>query len=339
MIRFLQRNFLIVTLLLLSVGCKQKTTHGNFNLNLQAYQDPAVREVTEKLAINPDNSDLYFRRGLLLHRIGADTLAIKDFKEAIHCDSSKAEYYSAIGDLMFEHKDISGSFPFLKKAIDLNPKDPTAHLKVAKLLLFLKDYKQAFYEINIVLRQNSMVPEGYFLKGMIYKDMKDTTRALSSFLTTVQVDPNYKDALQQLGLIYGARNDSTALKYFENAFRADTTDVFPLYSIGKFFQDHNQFERAKKEYTNCVLHDPNFSDAYFNIGWILMHQDSLEKAWRHFDIVTRIEPTAADAYYNRGLCSEMMNRNKEALEDYNQALVFDKNYKEAQNAVKRLSGK
>jgi tetratricopeptide (TPR) repeat protein len=140
-------------------------------------------------------------------------------------------------------------------------------------------------------------------------------------------------------LIYSARNDSTALKYFDNAFRADTSDVFPLYSKGKFFQDHNQYERAKKEYTNCVLRDPNFSDAYFNIGWILMHQDSLEKARRHFDIVTRIEPTAADAYYHRGVCSEMMSRNKEALEDYKQALMFDKDYVEAQNGIKRLSGK
>lgn len=339
MIHFLKRNFLIVSLLVLAVGCKQKTARGNFNLNLPAYQDPAIKEVTQKLEGNPDNGDLYFRRGLLLHRNGEDTLAILDFKEAIHCDSTNAEYYSSVGDLLFEHKDINGSLPFLKKAIELNPKDPTAHLKVAKLLLFLKDYKQAFYEINIVLRQNSMVPEAYFLKGMIYKDLKDTTRSLSSFLTAVQVDPNNKDALQQLGLIYSARNDSTALRYFENAYRVDTGDVFPLYSKGMFFQDHKQFEKAKKEYTNCVLHDPNFSDAYFSIGWILMQQDSLEKAWRHFDIVTRIEPSAADAYYNRGLCSEMMNRNKEALEDYKQALVFNKNYQEAQNAVKRLSGK
>ncbi len=312
---------------------------GNFNLNLPAYQDPAIKEICQKIEVSPEDANLYFKRGLLLHRINEDTLALKDFMEAVKYDSSNAAYYSAVGDLMFEHKDINGSLPYLKKAIDINPKDPTAHLKVAKLLLFIKDYKQAFYEINIVLKQNSMVPEGYFLKGMIYKDMKDTTRSLSSFLTAVQVDPNYKEALQQLGLIYSSRNDSTALKYFENAFRSDTSDVFPLYSKGKFFQDHNKLEQAKKEYTNCVLHDPNFSDAYFNIGWILMHQDSLEKAWRHFDIVTRIETTAADAYYNRGLCSEMMNRNKEALEDYKQALVFNKNYAEAQTAIKRLSGK
>src|SRR5690606_19393220 len=105
------------------------------------------------------------------------------FQQAASLDSTKAEYFSAVGDLMFEHKDISGSLPWIEKAVSLNPKDPQARLKIAKLFVFIKEYPKAFSEINTVLRQNAMNPEGYFLKGIIYKDLKDTSKAISSFQT------------------------------------------------------------------------------------------------------------------------------------------------------------
>ncbi len=327
---------LFLFLLLLLSSCKNNNKIGITEDN-PIFNEPVLKEITTQIHQNPEDASLYFKRGIILKSIGVDTLALKDFNNAIKLDSTKANYFSMLGDLLFEHKDVSGSLPYLLKAIKLNPKDPTAHLKVAKLNIFLKDYTKAFAEINIVLRQNTMMPEGYFLKGMIYKDLSDTTKAMSSFLTAVQVDPTYKDAIFQLGLMMSQKKDSTALKYFDNAFKADSTDVYPLYAKGMFYQNIERFEQAKSVYTNCILHEPNFSDAYFNIGWILMQQDSFEKAARHFDIVAKLEPTDASAYYNKGLCYELMNQKSKALEEYKQAIVFDKNYKEAKEGIQRLS--
>ncbi len=302
----------------------------------EIFLHPNLKELTEQIRKNPENAKLYFQRGQTLKRLREDSLALDDFKIAASLDSTKAEYFSAIGDLMFEHKDISGSVPWLQKAIDLNPNDARAQLKLAKMLIFIKEYPKAFTTINNVLKNDVYNPEGYFLKGMIYKDIKDTSKAISSFQTALNVMPDYKDAAIQLGQIYAAQGDPIAIQYYNNAFRMDTTDVFPIYAQGVFYHQQNNPEMAKNQYKECIRRDHQYADAYYNIGFLYLDQDSVENAWRHFDLLTRISPADPEAYYNRGICYQMMGKTQEAIDDFEQALVFDKDYAEAKEALKAI---
>jgi len=333
-----KRLFPIVLYMLLLAACKNKQG-GTDNNNDPVFKLPAIKNITEQINAEPKNAALYFERGNLLHKVEKDSLALSDYKKAGSLDSTKAEYFSAIGDLMFEHKDISGSVPWIQKAIKLNPDDIKAHLKMAKMFLFIKDYEKGFSEVNIVLRHDVYNPEAYFLKGMMYKEMKDSSKAISSFLTSVQVDPDYRASIIQLGQLYAMQKNPIALKYYDNAFKLDTTDVFPLYAKGVFYKDNNDYEKAKAAYKDAIIRDPQYADAYFNMGWVLIQQDSLEKAKHQYDYVTKIEPNNAVAYYNRGLCSEMMHNKQDAINDYKQALVFNSKYQDAMDGIKRLGGK
>ncbi|MEZ5018403.1 MAG: tetratricopeptide repeat protein [Flavipsychrobacter sp.] len=297
---------------------------------------PALKEVTQAINKNPEKAELYFERGAILDRMELDSLALLDYQKAISLDSTQADYYSTIGDMLFEHKDISGSVVWLKKALELNPSDTKAHLKIAKMFVYLEEYTSAFSEINTVLKQDVYNPEGYFLKGMIYKNLDDTMKSISSFQTAVQVDPEYRAAVEQLGLMYSKLGDPLALQYFDNAFRMDTLDVFPLYARGVFYQDLKEYAKAKEEYKNVIMHDRQYEDAYYNMGYILLQEDSIEKAWRQYDLLTNINPASPKAYYNRGVCYELKNDMEKAIADYQQALVFDENYANAKDALKRL---
>lgn len=326
---------LLATLLFYSCKEGKETGASSFpHLN-----NPMIDGVSAQIAQDPDNAALYFERGTLLHRIEEDSLALIDYKKAVTLDSSKSHYYSAIGDLLFEHKDITGSIDWLQKAIKLNPKDPKAHLKIAKMFIFIEDYNQAFNSINTVLRQDVYNPEAYVLKGIAYKHIKDTAKALSSFQTAINALPDYTEAIMQIASIYAARKDPMALTYYENAYRSDTTDVSPIYNAGLFHLNNGDIEAAKKQYTRAIMENKNYANAFFGMGFALMQQDSLEKARRQFDIVVGIDPTNTDAYYNRGLCAEMMGNKTEALADYEQTLQFDPEYKPAIEAKKRVGGK
>jgi tetratricopeptide (TPR) repeat protein len=301
--------------------------------------DPNLKKITDLIEKSPGNADFYFQRGRMLRKLQYDSLALKDFKKASSLDTNRADYYSAVGDLLFEKKDLNGSVEWIQKAIAKNPEDRKAHLKIAKVFLYIKQYQKAFGEINIVLRHNVYDPEAYFLKGMLYKDMKDTAKAISNFLTSVQVSPDYKDAIIQLGLLYSAKKDPVALKYFDNAFAVDTLDVFPIYAKGVYYQDNKDFAKAKEQYRECIIRNRHYADAYFNMGWILMQEDSIQKAWRQYDIVTKIDPTNPTAYYNRGVCSELMDSVKKAISDYRLAASLDTSYKSPREALKKLGVK
>jgi len=329
----------VILCLVLFVACKGNKKKTADNDNPVFKSDSRLAEATDQINNDPKNAKLYFHRGLMLEKMHQDTLALNDFKKAATFDSTNAEYVSAIGDLLFEHKDVTGSLVWIKKAIKLNPTDRKAHLKIAKLFMYINDYKEAFNEINIVLRGDVYDPEAYYLKGMVYKQLKDTVKAISSFQTSLQVAPDFRDAVMQLGLLYSAKKDPLALKYLDNAYRMDSTDVLPIFAKGVYYQNTNDYATAKDYYKKCIIHDNQFVDAYFNMGYILLQQDSVDKAYRQYDLVTKIDPTNPAGYYNRGLCSEIMNKKKEAVDDYRQALTLDSTYPSPHDALKRLGVK
>ena len=331
------KYFLLLAGLLLFFGCNNQSGKNVVAETDPVFQsDPRLKKLTEKITNTPGDAALYFQRGNLLHKMQFDSLALKDYRRATTLDTGKAEYYSAIGSLLFDNRDLTGSVDWFQKAIARDPNDKRAHLKIAKLFLYTRDYPKAFAEINIVLRKNVYDPEAYFLKGMLYKDMKDTAKAISTFQTAVQVAPDFRDAVLQLGIMYSAKNDPLALRYFDNAFKMDTTDVFPIFARGTYYQQNKDYVSAKQEYKRCILRDRHFADAYFNMGYLLMQDDSLEKAWRQYDYVTKIDPANPTGYYNRGVCSEMMDSMKSAVADYHRAASLDTGYKSPREALKRL---
>ena len=186
------------------------------------------------------------------------------------------------------------------------------------------------------MRKNVYDPEAYFLKGMIYKDMKDTAKAISCFQTAKQVAPDYRDAFIQLGLLYSDQKNPMAIDYFNDAYRMDSTDVFPLFAKAVYYQNAKDYANAKETYRMCILHNTHYVDAYFNLGLIYMQQDSVEKSFRQYDIVTKLDPLNPTAYFNRGVCNEMMNKPKDAIADYRQAIMLDTAYKSPKDALKRM---
>ena len=317
-------------------SCKDKKKDGQTTISNNPLEQPGIRPLTDKIEKDPEDAALYFQRGNALHKAQQDSLALNDYKKAVTLDSTKAQYYSAIGNLLFEHKDIDGSTQWLEKAIQLDPEDETARLKMAKLFIYTRDYNNAFRQINIVLRKNTYNVEGYFLKGIIRKDLADTNAAISSFQTVLQIDPTYRDAAIQLGLLYSGKRDGNAVKYLDNAFKLDTTDVFPLYAKGMFHQKEGNYEAAKKEYTAAIRYDKRYADAYFNTGFILMQQDSLEAAVGQFNKAISAEPAYPAAHYNKGLCYEILGNNGEARKAYQEALTFAPDYADAKEALKRV---
>lgn len=333
-------GYLLALLLgLFFIACKNKSGNKDAESNPVFQSTPDLKQVTERISKTPEDAALYFERGNILRKLRMDSLALKDYKKAAVLDTTKGQYFSAVGDLMFENHDISGSIEWIQKAIAKNPTDRKAHLKIAKLFLYMQEYGKAFAEINIVLRKNVYDPEAYFLKGMVYKDMKDTAKAISAFQTAMQVAPDYRDAVIQLGLIYSDKKDPIALQYLDKAFHMDTTDVFPIFAKGTYYQNQNKFVEAKEEYRQCVIRNRHYADAYFNLGYLLMQEDSVEKAYRQYDLVTKIDPLNPAAYFNRGLCAEMMDSMQKAVSDYRMALRIDTGYESPKAALKRLQGK
>jgi tetratricopeptide (TPR) repeat protein len=324
-------HILIITLCFFTFfSCKEDTTSKN---NVESKNLTALNEAIKN---KPNDASLYFKRGQEYVKLKKDSIAVLDFKKACTLDSTKAQYFSAVGDLLFENKDITGSVSYIQKALLLNPNDVKAQLKVSKMFLFLKQHPKVFIGLNNVLRADVYNDEAYFLKGMTYKDLADTTNAINSFMTASKINPDNAEYYIQLALLHINKDVTKAKLYYENAFKTDTNNLEPINGIGVMHQARKENKLAKEAFIRCINADPDYAKAYYNLGCVLMDEDSLDKAIKQFNFAMQYNPTYTEAYYNRGLCHEIKNDMKAAASDYNQALAFDPGFDLALQSLKRI---
>ncbi len=311
-------------------SCKEKTTAKKNALPQNIIQ------LNESIAKNPKDATLFYKRGLAYLSLKKDSIALIDFKKACTIDTTNAKYFSAVGDVLFENKDISGSVSFIQKALLLNPNDVKAQLKISKMFLFLKQHPKVFIGLNNILRADVYNDEAYFLKGMTYKDLLDTTNAINSFMTASKINPDNAEYYMQLALLNINKDINKAKLFYENAYKADTANLEPINGIGVMYQGRKENKLAKEAFIRCINTDPDYAKAYYNLGCVLMDEDSIDKAIRQFNLATQFNPTYTEAYYNRGLCNEIKKDNNAAAADYNQALQFDPGFELALQSLKRI---
>ena len=140
--------------------------------------------------------------------------------------------------------------------------------------------------------------------------MGDTTKAISSFQTCTEVDPDYYDAWLQLGLLYADKGDPLAVNYFDNAIAVSDSSREAEYAKAKYFQDKGNLAEAIEYYRQMVIKDPQDADALYNLATIYFGVDSIVKADRYFDMAIKQSPAKAYAHYGKGLCSMKLGHNK-----------------------------
>ena len=221
-------------MLLFIVSCKPSTEKKD-NVSDQKVKDDFTI-LNDEIASHPGNAELYFKRSQLFMQKKNVKQAFEDVSKAVSIDSSKTDYYLMLADASFKGLQIQKSIDAYKKAISLDTKNIESHMKLSELYLYIKAYSPCLSEANEALMINKNLAKAYFIKGFAYKEIADTSKALSSFQTAVEIQSDYYDAYIQLGNIEAARKHKIALQYYNNAIRLQPKSTEALYDRGLLFQ-------------------------------------------------------------------------------------------------------
>lgn len=333
----------VISVLILLVACKpvaQEQADGNS----QTVPDTGnvefrLKKLSDDITANPQNADLLVQRARIYDRKGATSTALEDLLNAVSIDSTRSDYYLYMADVAFRGLHVQQSVYAFRKAIALDPKNLEANLKFAELNLYLKAYPDALKYSNEALKINERHWKPYFIKGFVYKEMKDTAKAVSSFQTVVEIDPEQYDAYIQLGNIFSSKSNPLALQYYNNALRLRPKSTEALYNRALFFQNTGGLEQAEADYNSILKIDANYADAYYNLGYIeLVYRKNYRKAINYFTDVIRVSPDYTEAFYNRGMAFKLSGDKASARKDFQQALKLFPGYKLAQERLVEVGG-
>lgn len=299
-------------------------------------QLPLIQKLNEQISQSPHNAELYFLRSSAYLQLGNYNNALADIRQALQRDSTEGKYYRLLGEIYFSRQEYTRAITALQKGHQEAPNDIDLMLQLAKYQLYVGERAESIQLLDDVLRKDVFNAEAYFLKGMLFKEIGDTAKAISGFQTAVEQNPRCYEAYMQLGLLLSKKKNPLAIGYFRNALKIDSSSYEARYGIAMYYQEAGDYSKALEIYRQMILDFPQEKDAYYNIGYIHFQMDSIDRASRDFDRAIAVAPDYADAYYMRGLCAEAVKDFKNARYYYEQALNLKAEHALAIEGIKRL---
>lgn len=302
-------------------------------------KDQLLSELNKKLVDDPNNASLYHERCLYFFNKGIYDKAMDDATRALSIDSLNTEFIYTKGDIYFTVMRFDDATAAFAKVLKLEHGHPRANLKMSRILMQLKQYKEAIKHIDLALKTDVNLAEGYFLKGIAFQYMGDSVNAASSFQTAVEQKADYYDAYVTLGLLYAMRKDSLAVEYYNSALSLRPGSPEALYNLAIYYQGNGKPQKAFTIYNELSKQGPN-EGAHHNKGYIyLVYWGQYDKAIPQFDSALRINPNYIEAYHNRGLAYRELKKYKEARADFKTALKLNPQFELSANELDDMDRK
>lgn len=149
------------------------------------------------------------------------------------------------------------------------------------------------------------LPEYIVALGTVYAEMKNSrSLMIADSLLKMNRVKRGKDAYFIKGLFYSYSNDkSKAINYFDSSLQLDYTYMFSYREKAISLYDLGKYDDALKVLKRAVTVQNNFDEGYY---WM-------------------------------GKCYEKLGKKSEAIQSYQTALLYDKNFSEAKEALQQLT--
>lgn len=110
------------------------------------------------------------------------------------------------------------------------------------------------------------------------------------------------------------------------------------YNLGIVYAEKKLLDEAINEFKEAIKISPNYADAYYNLGLMYDEKGLTDLAIAVYEMTVRLDPKSADAHYNLGLIYLEKSLYDQALYEFREALRIKPDYREAQEATKRVQG-
>ncbi len=268
--------YLLLALVMLTAACQKakpvaKIQSKNTKISTQeTYISTELKNLNTQVEKFPQSQFVYMSRLEYYCKENDLYNAKTDYEYIYSLDSTTELFYKAQSCILLYQNQPKEAIYLLKTTIENKyPKSQILNLYLGKIYYLATEYELSFEYINTALRENKNNPEGYFLKGMNYKELNRKKEAIGSFQTCIEIDPNYFNAYIQLAIINTPTDPKRALEYYNSALVASPNNKEALFLRAFLYQGEKNYELALKDYNLILKESNNFFGARYNKALIL----------------------------------------------------------------------
>lgn len=216
----------------------------------------------------------------------------------------EAELYFSLGDSFDKRGQPKKAIEAYSKSLDLNP-----------------EYSEVHYNIGLLLAD----------EGKLDQAIAHYLEALKIGIEKACTHNHLANALFKTGKV------DEAFKHYKRALELEPDDASSHSDMGNVLIMSGKTNEAIEHYKISLKVRPGHARTLSNLGNAFLASGKLKEAEEKYLESLKVSNKNAPTYYNFGVCLEKQGRADEAIGIYKQALRVNPQYKQAQQAMERLS--
>jgi tetratricopeptide (TPR) repeat protein len=330
--RFFALPFVITCIFFLA-SCNQD------NKDVSPYEElvsaPPYATLTDSIHRFPDQSLLYYKRGVLLLNNSNLPPALADFKKAWSLEK-KESYAIGTSTVLLEGKPDS-AISFLDGSLKLFPNSIPLQLNLAEA--YSKDHKNAdaIAVCDKILAHDPAQLDALQLKSGVQDVDSNTLGSIKTLEQAYHYYPANEEVCFGLAFKYAQAKNPATIRLCDSIIHVmKEKKAEPFYFKGLYFANTGNSQQALALFNQAIIQDYGFIDAYMDKGKIYFDAKKYNEAAKVYELLLTISPGYADAYFWLGKSQEALGQKDEAKQNYERAYGLDKGLGEAKERAGKL---
>jgi len=286
------------------------------------------------LSKHPDSVPLLLKRGDMRFANYEFDLAMQDAAKAYRLQKDNVKAKLLFAEVLNNRsartpEDVSNAQALYEQVIKKESKNLRALVGMASTHTYQQNFEKSFEYLNKAIKIDRHYRDAYVLKGTNFLTMGQKEKAISSYETAVQQDPEFYEAYFFLANIYEADGKRECLEYYRNALelKPDLPEI--RYKLAFAQQSFGERELAQENYRILAQDTSDFysNRGKFHQGYI--HQFDLlniDSAIYFYNEALQSEPRHVESWHNLGMCYDWIGDKTKALQSFAKALRYDPNF-------------
>ncbi|MCF7762223.1 MAG: tetratricopeptide repeat protein [Verrucomicrobia bacterium] len=251
--------------------------------------------------------------------------AVVEYMNAIKLGGENARAISRIGLAEFARGHLAAALPALKRAVELNPDDREARLKLGSILLLAGENEETRKHAEVIYAKDTNnfealklwssaattpeeVTEAFrrlkaaeptildktrlqVLYGRLYLLQSNEAAAEQAFKAAKSIDPEFKDPHIILGNLYSSQGRTNlAEQEFESATRVAPTNSLARFVWADFKRKTGEIEESKKLLDQLVAENPQYGPGWYRLAQIAASENNHEDARNKLATLLKQQP-------------------------------------------------
>jgi tetratricopeptide (TPR) repeat protein len=290
-------------------------------------QFPQAISTFESCAVDKPNDDaVHYALSQLYLQTNQFTKSSEAIQKAVKIDPNNKWYLQEYAYMIFEAKNFKEAAKLFKKLSELEPNNIDWLFSYAEALMRSNDFSGAVKALDKLENEIGINPELSIEKFKLYRKIKDETKAVYE-LTKALIDfPSNAQLLANLvDYYFEKKEDDKAFAYLIKLAEAQPNNGNAHLALAQFYDKKGDKKKSYEELAKAFICDDVVLDTKVKI--ILSMFDSQFKVDKEmFDLVNILiekYPKDARVYTVRGDFYLKEQKNKEALQDFKEAVKYD----------------